>query len=204
MADPLGFNQALTSAAEFDLFTGVLPFIISYTIFFILLNRVPLFDSSLDDSRQRKFSALISIGLALYVSYFLATNAAYQMFFSAFFGRIIIGVMGLIGLMLLLATIGIDLENVQVPLLITIISIMAISAFSLSGGTAAFLPDFLLNFEAGGSGGSAVEYLLESGLIWVIVIAAALFWVSTERDDDGSRDPLWWVRPPGGDGDQNP
>lgn len=192
MEDPAGFNEVIMGATEIDFFSGVLPFLISYIIFFLAFNRMPLLND-MDDDKSRKISALMSVILSLYVSYFLVTNPVYQTFFSQFFGRIVIGIIGLIGLMVLLATIGINLQKIRVPYLIGILIIMAVSAFSLSGGARAFLPE-AVDMDVTGFM-TVFEYLIETGLIWVIVVAAALVWVSTESDTDWGAKARWGFRP---------
>lgn len=203
-----GFNQVLESMAQADFFTGILPFLISYIIFFTMLQRMPFWPEdggSSGNVDKNKFSAIISVALSLYVSYFMVNNPAYQSFFSEYFGIIIIGILGILGFMMLLAIAGVDLDNIRTPILALLVIVGAISAFILSGGILAFVPGDTV--PAVGLDMSQISSILfDTGLIWVIVVGAAIYWVTKSEGSDRDASYWWtpWDYPRDDDGNPSP
>lgn len=192
MVEVAGFNQILESMAQADFFTGILPFVLSYVIFFLLLQKLPLLDET---DKKKKFSSLISVALSLYVAYFLVTNPAYQAFFAGYFGRIVIGILGLLGFMMLLAFIGFDLESIKSPIFAALVVLIAVSAFSLSGGISAFIPVDVIP-DIGLDLGEVGSLLFETGLIWLLLVGGALYWVTKDSSNGKAKEKAkWWGTP---------
>jgi len=171
-----------------DIFTLVLPFLLSYVVFFLALQRVPILKEEGDDAYTRKFSSLIAIIFAFFVVYFLTLNPQYQTFFPEYLGRITIGLIGLLGLATIVAFVSNDSDYLKSPLIFIIIIIVVISAWTMSGGAFAFLPATslpVIGLSIADIGG----LLFDNGIIYLIVIGVALYWVSSEAEDDnGNRD----------------
>lgn len=179
-----GFSNLIQSMAQQDIFTLVLPFLLSYIVFFLALRRVPILKES---DGTRKFSALISIIMAFFVAYFLTLNPQYQTFFPAYIGRITIGLIGILGLATIVAFVTEDSDYITSPLMMVIILIIVISAWTMSGGAFAFLPGTTLPV-IGLSIADIGAIMFENGIIYLILVGLALYWVSNEGDDSDDRD----------------
>ena len=183
-----GFSSLIQSMVQQDIFTLVLPFLLSYVVFFLALQRVPILKEEGDDAYTRKFSSLIAIIFAFFVVYFLTLNPQYQTFFPEYLGRITIGLIGLLGLATIVAFVSNDSDYLKSPLIFIIIIIVVISAWTMSGGAFAFLPATslpVIGLSIADIGG----LLFDNGIIYLIVIGVALYWVSSEAEDDnGNRD----------------
>lgn len=171
--------------AELDFFTLLLPFLLSFVLFHFIMQRLPLFsgsdDGSLEDDR---YSVTISLILAFFVAYFLSTQPAYQMIFVEYFGRTAIGIIGLLGLMLLLAFAGVDTSD-PVPLVV-ILSVLAITAaFAISGGFAPFVPGGTLPLLSL-SYADIMSLLFDTGIAYLLIIGGAVWWLLAYNDDEDS------------------
>lgn len=166
---------------EQDVFTGVLPFVLTYVILFLGVKKVPIFDTN--DGRGEQFAALVSIVGAFYVARFLITRPFYQDFFIQYFGKFAVGMVGLLGLMTILAFLGMDLgdkdSNWPWPIIIIVAVTMAGAAFVSAGG---FGPPMLQSADYG-IALQALGYLVDSGLIWAIIIGGVLLWTFSGGDD---------------------
>ncbi len=173
-----GFNTLLETMAQADFFTGILPFLLAYVLFYGALDKVPV----LKDDNKR-FKPLVAIVFAFFVARFLVVNPAYQGFFVDYFGRIAIGLVGILGLMVLLGFTGWEADNIKSPLMAVIVLIMVLGAWTISGGAFAFLPESSLPY-LGVSIAGLGNILFENGIIYLVVIGVALYWVSGEADAD--------------------
>lgn len=185
MAEIAGFNQLLAYMSEADVFSGVLPFLLSYIVFFLVMQRLPLLNGDENDLDAQKYSALISLILAFFVANFLTQNPMYQSFFSNYLGTIMIGMVGILGVMVMLELTGYDVTDWHQPGFGILILAGAIAAFFVSGGVTAYIPGDELPNLAGA--GEAFNYLLESGLIWLIVIGGVVLWASSSNKDSERR-----------------
>jgi len=170
-----GFNELLQNMAQQDFFTGIFPFILSYVVFYLALSKTPLFK----EQEGKRFSAIVSVIFAFFVSYWLVLNPAYQSFFASYLSRIVIGIVGLLGLLVFLAFVpGFNLGRVRTNGLIVLVVLGAISAFAISGGGSAFIPfdTQILGMEY--SLGQLIDYVFDSGLIYLLIIGGALYWVT--------------------------
>ncbi len=170
MADPGSFTQLLTSLEQADFFIGVLPFVLTYVVFFLALGRIPLFSDA--GGRERRFRSLVSVVLSLFVSYFLVTNPAYQLFFVDFFGTFAIGLVGLLGLLVAIGFTGIPGKVLTYRLWAVIAAVIAVAAWSASGGLGLLFPGIQLGPQLG----SAFATLMDTGLIWGALIIVLLWW----------------------------
>lgn len=176
-----GFSSLIQSMVQQDIFTLVLPFLLSYIIFFLALQRIPVLKDA--DGDTNKFSALIAIIFAFFVAYFLTLNPQYQGFFPEYLGRITIGLIGILGLATVVAFVTDDTDYLKSPLMMIIILIVVLSAWTMSGGAFAFLPETALPV-IGLSIADIGSILFDNGIIYLIVIGVALYWVSNEGDSD--------------------
>lgn len=178
-----GFSALLQSMAQQDIFALVLPFLLSYIVFFLALQKVPILKDAGNSSDTRRFSALIAIIFAFFVAYFLTLNPQYQSFFPEYLGRITIGLIGLLGLATVVAFIGFDDKYLKSPLIAIIAVIVVLSAWTMSGGAFAFLPKTALPV-IGLSIADIGHVLFDNGIIYLLVIGLGLYWVTAESEDD--------------------
>lgn len=178
-----GFNETLLFLGqEIDFFTGILPFLISFVLFDQILKQVDLFGGS--DAFEKKPRKILSLSFAALVTYFVITTPLYQQFFVQYFGRLAIGIIGLLGLVMLLAMVGWNPTEHPVNGFIILALLLAFGAFSVSNGLFAFLPTQSLAF--GMSLQEIFAFIVDSGLGYIIIIGAAVYWASSEKDDEDS------------------
>lgn len=178
-----GFNELIRLFMEQDVFTGVLPFVLTYVVLFLGIRNVPVFNTK--DGRGEQFAALVSVVGAFYVARFLITRPFYQEFFITYFGKFAVGMVGLLGLMAILAFVGVDFagdNGLPWPILMIIGATMAGAAFFSAGG---FGPPMLQSLEAGALVEAAL-FLADTGLIWALIIGGVLWWTLSDSDDDGN------------------
>lgn len=172
-----GFNTLLESMAAMDFFTGVLPFVLTYVVLYAALDQVPVI------KEKDNFPPLIAIIGAFFVARFIVVNPVYQSFFVDYFGQLVIGLMGFIGLLILLAFTGYNLGDkggLKTPLVVMLMVVIVGAAFTTSGGLG-FMPPSLAEMGVG----QAIRWSMESGLVWILVVAGALWWASS--DGSGSK-----------------
>lgn len=176
-AGAAGFSTLLETMAQLDFFTLVLPFVLSYVIFLFALRKVPLFQDG-DGSPEKGIPEIVAVVSAFFAAQFIAANPWYELFFVDYFGRLAIGVVGILGLMILLGLIGLDLNIFTNPAMVLILIAVVGAAFTASGG---FGPP-LLNLDLG-LVTDILGILIDSGLIWLLVIAGVVAWTATDSDD---------------------
>ncbi|EHK02341.1 hypothetical protein HRED_01721 [Candidatus Haloredivivus sp. G17] len=178
-AGAAGFSTLLETMAQLDFFTLVLPFILSYVVFLFAIRKVPLFQDSNDEPEQG-IPEIIAVISAFFAAQFIAANPWYQTFFVDYFGRITIGVIGILGLMILLGLIGLDFNIFTNPAMVIIMIAVVGAAFTASGG---FGPP-IFSFDAGILT-DTLGMLIDTGLIWLLVIAGVIAFTATENDGGG-------------------
>lgn len=192
-----GFNNLLEIMTKQGFFSGLLPFVVAYVLFFLTLKRIPLFNEEDGDNR---FAAVLSVVFAFFVSQFLVNNPAYQQFFVDYLGAIAVTVIGLLGLLVVLAFIGLDIgtDNSQSRALYgLILTGIVILAFFVTGGGRIFIPDDINS--------QAIEQLVnvavDSGLIWILVVAGLIYWTLSDGSSDSSLSPGEWFDTISGNGE---
>jgi branched-subunit amino acid transport protein AzlD len=170
---PPGFEQLLASGSDIGLFTGILPFIITYTIFFFLIRRIGLLKDNNDT-----FAAILAIAFAFYTSRFIIMNPGYQQFMLNYVSRIALITVGLLGLLVVLAFVGLDLSS-DVQGLGYIMALIVIVAFTVSGGVPVIAGDGAL-----GQVQELVNWLINSGTIWILAVLGLLGWTLKDSDDE--------------------
>ena len=170
---PPGFEQLLASGSDIGLFTGILPFIITYTIFFFLIRRIDLLKDNNDT-----FAAILAIAFAFYTSRFIIMNPGYQQFMLDYVSRIALITVGLLGLLVVLAFVGLDLSS-DVQGLGYIMALIVIVAFTVSGGVPVIAGDGAL-----GQVQELVNWLINSGTIWILAVLGLLGWTLKDSDDE--------------------
>lgn len=171
MAAVSTFGSFLQSLQQVDFFTLLLPFVVSYIVFLFALREVDLFE----DNQQ--VPAVIALAASFFVAQFIAMNPFYQTFFLDFFGRLTIGMIGLLGLMIVLGMSGfggyMDSRWLGIILVVSIAII-----FTRAGGLNAILP-----LEQFPSLQTLFNLLFQTGLVWIIIVGALIY--STASGGDG-------------------
>lgn len=181
---PPGFETLLASGSDIGLFSGILPFIITYTIFFFLIRRIGL----LDDGNNDTFAAILAIAFAFYTSRFIIMNPQYQGFMTTYVSRIALITIGLLGLLVVLAFVGLDLSS-DVQGLGYIMALIVVVAFTVSGGVPVIAGDGAI-----GQVQELFNWLINSGTIWILAVLGLLGWTlrdSEENENDGGLPELF-------------
>ena len=169
-----GFASFLTALEGVDFFTLLLPFLVTYVVLLFGVRQI----GHLDDSNVPPVVALAG---AFFLAFFLANNPAYQSFFTEYWARIAIGMMGVLGLgaILGLAGWGNVLSNSK-PLALVVMAI-GIIVFGRTGGLDAVVP--LPNTTVS----EILSQAFNSPLIWLLPLGLVMWWTSPSSDDgDGS------------------
>ncbi len=180
-----GFNNLLEIMAENGFFSGLLPFVVAYVLFFLTLKRIPLFE---EEDGENKFAAVLSVVFAFFVAQFLVTNPAYQTFFVEYLGAIAVSVIGLLGLLVVLAFIGLDIgtsDSESRGIYGLILTGIVVLAFFVTGGGRIFIPEDI-NSQALEQ---FVSFTVDSGLIWVLVVAGLIYWTLSDSSSSSSISP---------------
>lgn len=177
------FNELLQNMAQMDVFTGVLPFVLTYIVFFMALKEVPVLSNGDND----KVPALVAVIVAFFVARFIVVNPFYQSFFLGFFGRLTIGLIGFVGLLVLLAFTGYDNAGNSQRWILSILMIVIVgAAFTTSGGFTEIYEMTFGDTNPVEPTFDLVKFTLDSGLIWILLVIGALAWVSSDNDGSGS------------------
>jgi len=186
------FGELITSLEGIGFFTGLLPFVITYTIFFFMLRKVG--ENILgDEGRAKQFSAILSIAFAFFTSRFVVMNPAYQQFFTQYLGRFTVLMVGFLGLLVILGWFGIELENMETGLWGGVAALFIAALFFVSGGPAAsFLPISSQNQILGGLV-AFLNWSISTGIIFIFLIIGLLYW-SMKDPSDSSDGPGFLAR----------
>ncbi|MFP4038356.1 MAG: hypothetical protein ACLFTA_01075 [Candidatus Nanohaloarchaea archaeon] len=184
-AGAAGFSALLETMSQLDFFTLVLPFVLSYVVFLFALRKVPLFQDG-NDEPQKGIPEIIAVIAAFFAAQFIAANPWYQTFFVDYFGRLTIGIVGLLGLMVLLGLLGLDLSIFTNPAMILVMVAVVGAAFTASGGFGPPLVEFGdVNLT------DMFRLLIDTGIIWLLVIAGVIAWTASDSDDGGNDNRTW-------------
>lgn len=176
-AGAAGFSTLLETMAQLDFFTLVLPFVLSYVVFFLAVKKLDLF--------EKQHAALIAVIASFFTAQFIAVNPFYQQFFVEYFGRITIGMIGILGLFILMGLAGWNISDARGGFLgLTILSIVGASFITAGGFGPSMIETGDINLSVLG------PLLIDTGLIWLLVIAGVLWWTTSGEDDgDGNDGP---------------
>jgi len=162
----LNFNQLLS---QYGLIDVVLPFLLIFSLVFMLLELSNLLKVSSDDAVGRKLSALFSFGFALLSIY----NQNLVKWLLSFIPNATIAIIGFSLIIIILA-----LTNKKVPgilraffafLVVGIILWLAINSLSITGSTQSSPLTSLLSYE--------LNYLMQSGILSLLIIFGFIFLV---------------------------
>jgi branched-subunit amino acid transport protein AzlD len=173
------FGSIMETLTGLGFFEGLLPFVVTYAIFFFILRYIAdqvLFDEW-DNNKPDQFAAIISIAFAFFTARFIMSNPAYADFFTQYVGRTTILVVGLLGLLVILGFVGIDL-NSNKGLVGGVLALLIVAAFTVSGG----LPASILPGGEMSNIAQAFSFVIDSGLIYILLIGGLLYY--TIRDPD--------------------
>lgn len=177
MAQVAGFQTLIQTLESADFFIGVLPFVLTYAVFFITLSNMPKFKE--DD----RVTILTSVVIAFFVSYFIISTAAYQTFFIDFFGTLTVGLFGIIGLMAAMTITGLHKWFPAKAFWLIPTVLLGAAAFTVAGGFSVFYTGTLGTSQVGTILMQALDYMLNTGLIWVVILFGAVAFVSSGDDD---------------------
>jgi hypothetical protein len=187
------FGDLIAQMDQLGFFTGLLPFVITYTIFFFFLRKIAEGPMGLDEgdgNRADLFAALLSIAFAFFTSRFIMAHPYFQDFFSQFIGRFTVIAIGLLGLLVLLGFVGIDFE--QRNSVGYILALLVVAAFAVSGGVSSILPLQSRN-EIISSAAAFLSFTIETGLIFVFLIFGLLWWTMGSEDKEGPKNPFYYL-----------
>ncbi len=163
----MDFNQLLS---QYGLINFVLPFLLIFSLVFMLLELSNLLKVSPDDAVGRKLSALFSLGFALLSIY----NQDLIIWLLSFIPKATLVIIGFSLLAIVLA-----FTNKKIPgglraffafLVVGIILWLAMNSLSISGSSSSSLPLIPLLL-------SILEYLMQSGMLALLVIFGLVFLV---------------------------
>ncbi len=193
-----GFADLLMNLEQADFFIGLLPFVITYAIFFLTLRNSPKFGE--DNAQARRMSALVSLAIAFFVSYFVVSSQVYSQFFVTYFGTLTVGLLGIMGLLIAFALTGLhDYVPGKTFWAIPVVILVA-AAWTVAGGFSAFFGPGGLSPVGQNVLIPALDYMINTGLIWGVLIIAVVIWATREPDEDQPTlfERLW--QEPGGGG----
>ncbi|MFB6204835.1 MAG: hypothetical protein ABEJ75_04265 [Candidatus Nanohaloarchaea archaeon] len=164
------FGGFLQTLQQMDFFTLLLPFVVTYVVALFALRNVDLFGD------ENNAPAIIALAVAFFAAQFIAQKPFYQKFFVQFFGRLTVGFIGLLGVMTILGMAGAtELINDHKTGLGIILILAVLSVFTFTGGLKAIFP-YQIPF------GQAIQAFFESGLVWLVIVGALVYWTSTDQE----------------------
>jgi len=166
--NPVNFNQLLSQYGFIDF---VLPFLLIFSLVFMLLELSNLLKASPDDTVGRKLSALFSLGFALLSLY----NQDLIIWLLSFIPKATLAIIGFS-----LLAIALVFTNKKIPgglraffafLVVGIILWLAMNSLSISGSSSAASSPLvsLLLYQ--------LDYLMQSGMLALLVIFGLIFLV---------------------------
>lgn len=180
------FGGVLESLGGIDFFSGILPFVITYTVFFFILRYIAdevLFDGW-DNNKPDQFAAILAIAFAFFTAEFIMNQPWAATFFSQYLGRLTLIIVGLLGFLAVLGFVGMDL-NSQKTGIGAVLAVLVLAVFSVSGGLSTLLPSGSDN-EAISLLADAVAYSIDTGLIFILLIVGLLYYTMRDPGDGGS------------------
>ncbi|MFZ8800787.1 MAG: hypothetical protein ACO2ON_01225 [Candidatus Nanopusillus sp.] len=161
------FNQLLS---QYGIINFVLPFLLIFSLVFMLLELSNLLKASPDDTVGRKLSALFSLGFALLSIY----NQDLIIWLLSFIPKATLVIIGFS-----LLAIALAFTNKKIPgglraffafLVVGIILWLAMNSLSISGSSSSSLPLISLLLQI-------LDYLMQSGMLALLVVFGLVFLV---------------------------
>ncbi len=189
MAEVSGFANFIQFLTGADAFSLLFPFLLSWMLFLAAIEKANVFNNVESFDNAAPVMAMI---LAFFTARFLVMQPFYQSFFSIFFGKIVIGLVSILGLLTLASFTGFQWQSEDGnsdyrEYIFYIAILMAGAAFVWAGG---FGPALFGEGEIAGWIGVVASGLLESGFIWLLVIGGAMLWVMSSGNDNGVQNPV--------------
>lgn len=175
----VGFADLLTIANNIGFFQFYLPFVLTFAIFYGILQKIDIFKS-------RNINLVIALVLAFYVIDFTPVGITLAQFLSTFFTDISLTLFTLLGLgmifVVLLAISGHDLGDVGkikilIPIGLLLAGLLVIGAFISSGGLSIF-PG--INISGGGSFGLGLSDQDLVILVIIFLTVVVIWWLTRE------------------------
>ncbi|MFB6193010.1 MAG: hypothetical protein ABEK00_02065 [Candidatus Nanohaloarchaea archaeon] len=168
-----GFAALITTLEGVDFFTLLLPFLVSYVVLLFGVRQI----GHLDDT---SVPPVVAIAGAFFLAFFLANNPQYQSFFTEYWARIVIGMMGVIGLGAILGLAGwSDVLSDSKPLA-GLILIAGLIIFGRTGGLEAVIP------LPDSSVQQVLNTVFNSPLVWLLPLGLVMYWTApSSGDGDG-------------------
>lgn len=187
------FGGLIETLGGIDFFSGILPFVITYTIFFFILRYIAdnLLFEEWDNNKPDQFAAILAIAFAFFTADFILAQPWAATFFSEYLGRLTLIIVGLLGLLAVLGFVGMDLNSSKTALG-AVLAVLVLAVFSVSGGLSSLLPSGQEN-EALSLVSEAIAYSVDTGLIFILLIVGLLYYTMRDPDPDG--DSTDWFTP---------
>lgn len=186
MASTASFGELMNNLADIGFFEGILPFVVTYALFFFILRYMANEVLNIEDGNNRpdQFAAILSIAFAFFTARFVMMNPIYADFFTQYLGRVTVVIIGLLGLLVTIGFVGIDLGKRNQNTTGYVLALIIVAAFAVSGGVdASILPADNQN-QILGLVAEFLNFTLESGLIFVVLIGGLLLYTARGSGDD--------------------
>jgi hypothetical protein len=185
--NPVNFNQLLSQYGFIDF---VLPFLLIFSLVFMILELSNLLKTGPDDTVGRKLSALFALGFALLSIY----NQNLVKWLLSFIPSATIAIIGFTLIVIVLA-----ITNKKIPswlraffafLVVGIILWLAINSLSIAGSTSSPIISLLL---------FTLNYLMQSGILALLIMFVLIFmvlkWIvgggeKEEEEEEGTGGPI--------------
>ncbi|MBY6287373.1 hypothetical protein GLT90_02075 [Nanohaloarchaea archaeon H12] len=177
------FGKLMQNLEGIGFFTGLLPFVITYAIFFFLLRKVGEEILDEDTGRPQQFAAILSIAFAFFTSRFILINPVYQQFFTQYLGRFTVLAVGLLGLLVILGWLGIEVPDTGYALWGSIAALLVAAVFVVSGGLRASIVPLESQNEILSAIIGFISFSISSGIIFVFLIIGLLAFTFSDPDD---------------------
>ena len=173
------FSDLLSIARNIGFFEFYLPFVLTFAIFYGLLEKAKLFGE-----KSRNINLVIAAVAALYVIGFTPVGITLAQFLASFFTDISLILVSLLALgmifFVLVPISGHEIENIfNIKFLVPIAALLAIAAYMSSGGLALF-PG--ISLPGGGLGGFNLSSQDVVILIIVALTVLVIWWLTKEKD----------------------
>ncbi|MFB6100359.1 MAG: hypothetical protein ABEK16_03725 [Candidatus Nanohalobium sp.] len=180
-----GFSSLISFLTGADAFSLLFPFILSWMLYLAAIEKASIFD---DVDSLNNAAPVMAMILAFFTARFLVMQPFYQSFFSVFFGKIVIGLASILGLLTLASFTGFDWgqgqdNNPFRKYVFYIAVLMAGAAFVWAGG---FGPAMFGFEDASGFIAGIISATFETGFIWLLVIAGAMLAVMYPSGNDNA------------------